>query len=180
MDKDMRIGMRRTLLAVFSAAAAGLAATPLAAQNLISQGGWEGFAMRQPDGRFDRCVLYNRTVPALNASPYGMIGLTRDGSGYIGLMVFFEPRTLTRAAPASVRMRIDEEAPMSLSGEAVSDFHVVIPSPLDSRTVAAMRNARKIEFSTDAKTIRLTVADMGTDMGAVLDRLKTCVETYAH
>ena len=167
--------MFRTWVAVFSAVAIGLAAAPLAAQNLIAQGGWEGFAMRHPDGRFDRCVLYNRTVPALNASPYGMMGLTRDGAGNTGLMVFFEPRSLARAEPTTVRVRIDDEAPVPLPGGAVSDFHVVIPGPLDSRTVAAVRTARKIEFSADSKTIRFTVADMG----AVLDRLKTCVEANA-
>jgi hypothetical protein len=164
--------MLRTSAAVFSAVAVGLVAAPLAAQNLIAQGGWEGFAMRHPDGRFDRCVLYNRTVPALNASPYGMMGLTRDGSGNTGLMVFFEPRSLARAEPTAVRVRIDDDAPVSLSGEAVSDFHAVIPGALDSRTVAAVRNARKIEFSIGTKTIRFAVADMG----AVLDRLKTCVD----
>ena len=167
--------MLRTWVAVFSAVAVGLAAAPLAAQNLIAQGGWEGFAMRHPDGRFDRCVLYNRTVPALNASPYDMMGLTRDGSGNTGLMVFFEPRSLTRAERTTIRLQIDDEAPVTLPGEAVSDFHVVIPGPLDSRTVAAVRNARKIEFSIGAKTIRFTVADMG----AVLDRLKTCVDANA-
>ena len=171
--------MRRTLFAVLPALAAGLAAVPLAAQNLIAQGGWEGFAMRRPDGRFDRCVLYNRTVPALNASPYGMMGLTRDGSGNTGLMVFFEPRSLARGEPTTIQMRIDDEAPVSLSGDAVSDFHVVIPAALDSRTVTAIRKARKFEFATDTKTTRLKVADMGVDMGAVLDRLKTCVDTNA-
>lgn len=167
--------MRRTWVVLLSAIAAGLTAAPLAAQNLIAQGGWEGFAMRHPDGRFDRCVLYNRTVPALNASPYDMLGLTRDGSGSIGLMVFFEPRSLTRAERTTVRMRIDDAAPMSLAGDAVSDFHVVIPGAFDNRTVAALRNARKIEFSTDTKSIRFTVADMA----AVLDRLTACVDANA-
>jgi hypothetical protein len=171
--------MRRILFAVLSAVVAGLAAAPLAAQNLISQGGWEGFAMRRPDGRFDRCVLYNRTVPALNASPFGMMGLTRDDAGNTGLMVFFEPRSLARGEPTTIRMRIDDEAPVSLSGEAVSDFHVVIPGALDSHTVTAIRKARKFEFETDTRTTRLKVVDLGVDMGAVLDRLKTCVDANA-
>jgi hypothetical protein len=168
--------MRRTSFAVLSALAVGLAvglaAGPLAAQNLISQGGWEGFAMRRPDGRFDRCVLYNRTVRALEASPYDMLGITRDADGNIGLMVFFEPRSLSRDVHTSVRMRIDDAAPVTLTGSAVSDFHVVIPGTLDGHTLAAVRDARTIEFSAAAKTVRFAIPDIG----AVLERLKSCVD----
>lgn len=32
------------------------------AQNSISQDGWEGFATRDAANRFDRCILYNRTI----------------------------------------------------------------------------------------------------------------------
>src|SRR5690349_17365258 len=46
-----------------------LTASPAPAQNLISQGGWEGFATRDTDNKFDRCVLYNRSVQMLTASP---------------------------------------------------------------------------------------------------------------
>ena len=31
--------------------------------------------MRDTDNKFDRCVLYNRTVQALTASPYQMLGI---------------------------------------------------------------------------------------------------------
>jgi hypothetical protein len=167
--------MRRTSFVVLSALAVGLTAGPLAAQNLISQGGWEGFAMRRPDGRFDRCVLYNRTVRALEASPYDMLGITRDGDGNIGLMVFFEPRSLSREAHTSIRMRIDDGAPVTLTGSAVSDFHVVIPGTLDGHALTAVRDARTVEFSIATKTVRFAIADVG----AVLERLKTCVDTNA-
>src|ERR1700693_5362601 len=60
-----------------------LTAGSAVAQNLITQDGWEGFAMRDSDNKFDRCVLYNRTVEALTASPYGMLGITRDAAGHI-------------------------------------------------------------------------------------------------
>lgn len=166
--------MVRTTGSMLLAAAIGLTAGPLAAQNLIVQDGWEGFAMRHPDGRFDRCVLYNRTVPALNASPYGMLGITRDGGGHIGLMVFFEPRSLSRGARTPLRMRIGDRAPVSLTGDAVSDFHVVVPGPLDGAAVAALRDAQAIEFSTESKTLRFAV----TDVGAVLDRLRACVDGH--
>ena len=46
-----------------------LAAGPAGAQNMISQDGWEGFAMRDAENKFDRCVLYNRSIQALSASP---------------------------------------------------------------------------------------------------------------
>jgi hypothetical protein len=167
--------MARTGIALIFAAGLSLAPMPLAAQNLISQGGWEGFAMRRPDGRFDRCVLYNRTVPALNASPYGMLGITRDGTGNTGLLVFFEPRSLTREAHTTVRMRIDTRPEMSLAAEAVSDFHLVVPGPLDTTTIAALRDSKALEFTAGAKSQRIAV----TDVAAVLDRLKTCVEANA-
>src|SRR5262249_290328 len=64
-----------------------LAAGPAGAQNMISQDGWEGFAMRDLDNKFDRCVLYNRSVQALTASPYQMFGITRDATGRTGLLI---------------------------------------------------------------------------------------------
>jgi hypothetical protein len=152
-----------------------LATQPLWAQNLIIQDGWEGFAIRSPEGRFDRCVLYNRTVPALNASPYGMLGISRDAKSNIGLMAFYQPRSLTRSAQTVVQLRIDDRPPVSLAGEIVSDFHVVIPGPLDSPTLSALRDARAIEITTEAKPARFALADVA----AVLERLRTCVDTNA-
>jgi hypothetical protein len=148
---------------------------PLRAQNLIVQDGWEGFAIRSPEGRFDRCVLYNRTVPALNASPYGMLGISRDAKSNIGLMVFYQPRSLTRSAHTDVQLRIDDRPPVSLAGEIVSDFHVVISGPLDGTTTSALGESRTIEISTEAKPIRFTV----TGVAAVLERLQTCVDANA-
>jgi hypothetical protein len=74
----------RSAIAILAAAL--LSTDPVGAQNLIVQDGWEGFVTRFPDGRFDRCVLYNRTVRALNASPYGMLGISRDTKNSVGLM----------------------------------------------------------------------------------------------
>ena len=52
--------------------------------------------MRGADNSFDRCVLYNRTVAALTASPYEMLGITLDATGRVGLLVFYGPGQLTR------------------------------------------------------------------------------------
>src|SRR5262249_43521407 len=84
-----------------------LAAGPAGAQNMISQGGWEGFALRDTDNKFDRCVLYNRSIQALSASPYQMLGMTRDAAGRIGLLIFYEPRMLTRG-DTTVRLKLDQ------------------------------------------------------------------------
>ncbi len=74
---------------------------PAGAQNLITQDGWEGFATRDADNKFDRCILYNRTVAALTASPYDMLGITRDAAGRIGLLVFYGPGLLRRGETPS-------------------------------------------------------------------------------
>jgi hypothetical protein len=142
------------------------------AQNLIAQDGWEGFATRDADNQFDRCVLYNRSVQALTASPYGMLGITRDAAGRIGLLIFYEPRTLTRGA-ATVQLRLGQRPPVSVAGTALSDFHVNVPA-LDAATLAALRDAKEIEATVDGHAIRFALADVG----AVLDRLDACVKTY--
>jgi hypothetical protein len=142
------------------------------AQNLISQDGWEGFAMRDPSNHFDRCVLYNRSVQALTASPYDMLGITRDAAGRIGLLIFYEPRTLTRGA-ATVQLRLGQRAVMPVSGTVLSDFHVNVPA-LDPPTLAALRDAKEIEATVDGHGIRFDLADVG----AVLDRLDACVKMY--
>jgi hypothetical protein len=151
---------------------AALAAAPGHAQNLISQDGWEGFALRDTDNKFDRCVLYNRSVQALSASPYQMLGVTRDAAGRIGLLVFYEPRTFTRGA-TTVRLKLDQRAPVSVPGEAVSDFHIQVPA-LDVATLTALRDAKAIEAAVDTHTIRFELANIG----AVLDRLDACVKIY--
>jgi hypothetical protein len=147
-------------------------ANPAGAQNLISQDGWEGFATRDAEAKFDRCVLYNRSVPALTASPYGMLGITRDAGGRIGLLIFYEPRALTRG-DTTVRLKLDQRPQVSVAGIALSDFHVNVPA-LEPATVAALRDAKTMEASVDAKPIRFELADVG----AVLDKLDACVKMY--
>ncbi len=153
-----------------------LAALPGRAQNLVVQDGWQGFAMRNADGKFDRCVLYNRTIAALNASPYDMLGVTRDRQGKLGLMVFFEPGALTRARQQPVSLKLDQRPAVGMTGDVVSDFHVVITGPFDAATLAALRQSTSVEVTVEGKTARIGVADLGK----VLDRLAQCVATYAH
>jgi hypothetical protein len=149
-----------------------LAAGPAAAQNMVSQDGWEGFAMRDAENKFDRCVLYNRSVQALSASPYQMFGITRDVAGRIGLLIFYEPRTLARGN-TTVRLKLDQRPPVSVAGTALSDFHVNVPA-LEPATVAALRDAAAIEATVADHTIRFDLANVG----AVLDRLDECVKSY--
>jgi hypothetical protein len=149
-----------------------LAADPAGAQNMISQDGWEGFAMRDPENKFDRCVLYNRSVQALTASPYQMLGITRDAGARIGMLIFYEPRMLTRGE-ATVRLKLDQRPPASVAGTALSDFHVNVPA-LDAATVAALRGTKTLEATVADRTVRFELADVG----AVLDKLETCVTTY--
>jgi len=149
-----------------------LTAAPAAAQNLISEDGWEGFAMRDANNHFDRCVLYNRTVAALTISPYGMLGVTRDAAGRVGLLVFYDPRSLTRGK-TTVRVKLDARPVTSVAADALSDFHVDVPA-LDPDTVAALRNAKTIEVITGGHTIRFDLSNVG----AVLDRLDACVKIY--
>jgi hypothetical protein len=153
-------------------AAAVLTAEPAGAQNLISQDGWEGFAMRDADNKLDRCVLYNRTVQVLTASPYQMLGITRDPAGRIGLLIFYDPRMLTRGQ-ATVRLKLDQRAPISVAGTALSDFHVNVAA-LEPATLAALRDAKAIEATVEGHTIRFEL----NNVGAVLDQLDTCVKTY--
>jgi hypothetical protein len=149
-----------------------LLAGAAAAQNLISQGGWEGFAMRDSDNKFDRCVLYNRTVEALTASPYEMLGITRDAAGHVGMLVFYDPRTLTRG-DTTVRLKLDQRAGVSVPGDVLSDFHVNI-AKLDPDTVAALRDAKSVEATVAGHAIRFELGDIG----GVLDRLDACVKIY--
>jgi hypothetical protein len=155
-----------------AALAVALTAAPAAAQNLITQDGWEGFAMRDANNHFDRCVLYNRTVAALTVSPYGMLGITRDAAGRIGLLVFYEPRALTRGK-TTVRIKLDQRPVTSVAGDALSDFHVDVPA-LDPDTAAALRNAKTIEIIVGGHTIRFELSNIG----AVLERLDACVKIY--
>jgi len=159
---------RAALLALVLA----LAAAPAAAQNQIAQDGWEGFAMRDANNNFDRCVLYNRTVAALTVSPYEMLGITRDAGGRIGLLVFYDPRDLTRGK-TTVRIKLDQRPATSFPGEALSDFHVDVPA-LDADTVTALRNAKTMDATTGGHTMHFDVGNAG----AVLERLDTCVKIY--
>ena len=149
-----------------------LSTAPAGAQNLISQDGWEGFALRDAGNNFDRCVLYNRSVQALAASPYQMLGITRDAAGRVGLLVFYDPRTLTRGE-TTVTLRLDQRAPVSVPGDVLSDFHVNVTT-LDRAILAALRDAKEIEATVDGHTIRFALADPA----AVLDRLDACVKMY--
>ncbi len=142
------------------------------AQNLITQDGWQGFATRDADNKFDGCVLYNRSVQALTASPYQMLGITRDATGRIGLLIFYDPSTLTRGK-TSVQIKLDEGAPVAVAGDVLSDFHVKVAA-LEGTTVAALREAKALEATVDNHTIRFALADVG----AALDRLDACVKTY--
>jgi hypothetical protein len=142
------------------------------AQNMISQDGWEGFAMRDAEARFDRCVLYNRSVQALTASPYAMLGITRDAAGRIGLLIFYEPRTLTRG-DTTVRLKLDQRPPVTAAGTALSDFHVNVPA-LEPAMVAALREAKTVEATAEGKPIRFELADVG----GVLEKLDACVKMY--
>lgn len=151
---------------------AALMAAPAAGQNLITQDGWEGFAMRDTNNKFDRCVLYNRTVAALTVSPYGMLGITRDAGGHIGLLVFYDPRALTRGN-TTVRIRLDQRPVIAVPGDVLSDFHVDVPA-LDPDTVAALRNASTLEAMVGGHTIRFDLSHIGD----VLERLDACVKIY--
>jgi hypothetical protein len=143
---------------------------PAPAQNRVTSEGWEGFATRTPEDRLERCVLYNRTIDALNVSPYDMLGLSRDTEGKVGLLVFYRPRTLTRSEHVGFTLKINDEPPVALDGEVPSDFHVAsgsVPAPV----VSALRSAKTIEAVTEGHTIRFTVSNVGP----ALDALETCV-----
>ena len=145
------------------------------AQNRIATPGWEGFALRNPEGKFDRCVLYNRSIEALSASPYEMLGITRAAAGQVGLMVFFTPRALTRGNNIPVNLKVDGRSLAPLSGAAISDFHVSVAGPIGPNVLVALRQAKVIEAKAEDKTIRFEVADVD----AVLDTLDECVKANA-
>src|SRR5262249_4685419 len=136
---------------------ATLSALPAGAQNVITQGGWEGFAMRDADNKFDRCVLYNRSLQALTASPYQMLGITRDPAGRIGLLIFYDPRALTRGE-TTVTLKLDQRAPISLPGDVLSDFHVNVTT-LNGAAVRAPPQAQKPDAAGDGPTHPLRLSD---------------------
>ena len=141
------------------------------AQNRVTSEGWEGFATRTPDDKLDRCVLYNRTIAALNSSPYDMLGLTRDRDGKVGLMVFYRPRMLTRGEQVGVTLKINDDQPVALTGEIPSDFHVV-SAGVPEAVVSALRSAKTIEAVTEGHAIRFSVKAVDQ----ALDALETCVQ----
>jgi hypothetical protein len=152
----------------------GLAPMALA-QNRIATPGWDGFALRDPEGKFDRCVLYNRSIEALSASPYEMLGITRTAGGQVGLLVFFAPRALTRGSNIAVNLKVDGRTLPPLSGAAISDFHVNVAGPIGANALEALRQAKVIEAKAEDKTIRFQVADVAS----VLDTLDECVKANA-
>lgn len=147
---------------------------PASAQNRIASEGWEGFALRTPEDKFDRCVLHNRSIDSLNASPFNMLGLTRNTAGQTGLMVFYQPRALMRGAHVIVALKIDQGEPLALNGEVPSDFHV-IAGPVPPSALAALRAAKTIEATTQGQTIHFTVSGVGP----ALEALETCVRDNA-
>ena len=149
--------------------------TPVGAQGRIAEAGWEGFAISGSDGRFERCVLYNRTIEALNDSPYDMLGLSQDRTGSVGMLVFYHPRALKRASSVPVRLKLDQRPAFTTSGDVLSDFHVRMKGPLDAKLTAALRQARTLVVTTQGKTERFALADVG----AVLNALETCVRNNA-
>jgi hypothetical protein len=166
-DEAVKRGSTATLVFILL-----LLAGSAVAQNLISQGSWEGFAMRDADNKFDRCVLYNRSVEALTASPYQMLGITRDAAGHIGLLVFYDPRTLTRG-DTIVRLKLDQRAAVSVPGDVLSDFHVSV-AKLDPDVIAALRDTKSLDATVSGHAIHFDLSDVG----GVLDRLDACVKIY--
>jgi hypothetical protein len=167
----VRHGWLVALLTLF-----GVAGLPAAwAQNRIAAPGWEGFALRDPTGKFDRCVLYNRSIEDLTASPYEMLGITRSAKGDVGLLIFFDPRALTRGSNVPVNLRVDGRPLPPLTGAAISDFHVSVGGPIGPNAVSALRQASKIEATAESKTVQFEVSDVG----GVLDTLAECVKTNA-
>jgi hypothetical protein len=158
---------------VFGLALILLPISDAAAQNVISAAGWQGFALRNPEGKFDRCVLYNRTIEALSSSPYEMLGLTRTAAGRVGLMVFFNPRSLQRGANIAVNLKVNGKPLAPLTGTAPSDFHVSVDGPIGRATIAALRQAKAIEATAENKTVQFQV----DDLGSVLDELDACVKS---
>jgi len=150
-------------------------ATAVHSQSRIAQSGWEGFATPGADGRFERCVLYNRTIDALNDSPYDMLGLSRDRAGAVGVLVFYRPRMLQRAIGVPVQLKFDQQKPLALKGDVLSDFHVRVAGPLGPKLLNALRQAKSLTVTTQKRTEKFALADVG----AVLDALKSCVQANA-
>jgi hypothetical protein len=147
------------------------AMTPARAQNAIRFPPWEGFAQRDPEGHFDRCILYNRSIAALTASPSNMLGVSRDTENRIGLLVFYEPRALTRGGNVPLALKIDDHGPITIPSQVISDFHLRTIEPLDSATVAELRTAHSIETTIQGKRQSFAVADVA----GVLRTLADCV-----
>jgi hypothetical protein len=144
------------------------------AQSRIGQSGWEGFTGVGADGKFERCVLYNRTIEALNDSPYDMLGLTRDASGRVGMLVFYRPRALTRGTGVTARVRLDQHPPVMLTGDVTSDFHIQLLGALDAKFVETLRQTKTLEAVTQGQTAKFEL----NEPAAVLDALMTCVKNF--
>jgi hypothetical protein len=88
------------------------------------------------------------------------------------LLVFYGPGQLTRGDKQIV-LKLDQRPPVTVAAEVLSDFHVNVAA-LDPVTIAALRDATTIEATIDGRTIRFELSAVG----AVLDRLESCVKTY--
>jgi hypothetical protein len=163
--------MKRGVLAALLVAAGGDAM----AQTRIAAGGWEGFPVRKPDGAFDHCVLYNRTVEALNRSPFHMLGLLRDRQGGVGMSVFFRGGALTRSRQVSATLKIDQSPPVAAAASVVSDFHLRIPGPLAADVVDRLRGGKTLEVAAQGQTLRFETGGLA----GALDALAACVTAHA-
>jgi hypothetical protein len=161
--------------AVLAVMLLSVAAAPATAQNAIGFAQWEGFATRDAEGAFERCVLYNRSIAALTVSPNNMLGITRDANGRIGLLVFYEPRALTRGTNVPLHLKIDDRPTTEVDSRVVSDFHLQTTTPLDPAIVGALRTAKSIETTAQAKTQKFDVSNLA----GVRDELVTCVNRNA-
>jgi hypothetical protein len=165
--------MRKTILAAVIATA--LLLPPCAvAQVRVTHEGWEGFSTRPDDGKVASCVLYNRSIDAINTAPYDMLGLSREGSGQIGLLIFYRPRMLTRGTQVPVTLKVDQRAPIVLRGDVISDFHVKVAGPLEQQTVEALRQAKTIAVTTEGQTQAFQVSGLG----GVFDALAACANPH--
>ncbi len=170
----MRDDVTHKIIMAAVASIALLLAPCALAQVRIGHEGWEGFSTRGADGKLDRCVLYNRSIDAINAEPYEMLGLSNDGTGRIGLLIFYRPGALTRGPQVPVTVKIDQRPPAKFTGDVISDFHIKVEGPLDQRTVEALRQTKTIEVTTQGQTQRFDVSGLA----GVLDALASCADAH--
>jgi hypothetical protein len=162
---------RHVYAALICALLAAFVPCTASAQTRIVQDGWEGFATPAEGDVAAHCVLYNRTIDAINRDPYDMIGLSKDATGKLSMLVFLQPNSLVRGPRVPVTVKLDQLS-LYLAGDAVSDFHLMIPGPFDGRALSVMREAHTIEISVQRHNHRY---DVGA-LGAILDKLDACAK----